>query len=83
MQINGISILSGFALNSKKPLDSRTVVDNYSNLSELVNAGAAYVGMMVYVNSTDEQKVYICKDNTGNGVWEAFESGQKLNYKPL
>lgn len=50
--LDGISIISGFALNSPAPMDSRTIV---SNLAEL-DPDYIYTGLVVYVNSQDDTK---------------------------
>jgi hypothetical protein len=50
--LDGISIISGFALNSPAPMDSRTIV---SNLAEL-DPDYIYTGLVVYVNSNDDTK---------------------------
>lgn len=56
MELKGIKLISGFALNSNQPLDSRAIVSSISELSSLVTEDIAYVGMIVYVNSDDDKK---------------------------
>jgi hypothetical protein len=56
MELKGIKLISGFALNSNQPLDSRAIVSSISELSSLVTEDIAYIGMIVYVNSDDDKK---------------------------
>lgn len=56
MELKGIKLISGFALNSNQPLDSRAIVSSISELSSLVTEDIAYIGMIVYVNSNDDKK---------------------------
>lgn len=71
LTLNGIPKNGGFLLSNKGPLDVRTVVTEYTHLAELVTGNKAYVGMVVYVNSTGEDKgLYVCKSINGSGTWE-------------
>ena len=54
----GISVTSGFKLVSGQPLDARNVVDDLDGLQDLVNNGAAYEGIVVYVKSEQQLKQY-------------------------
>ena len=54
----GISVTSGFKLISGQPLDARLVVDDLDGLQDLINNGAAYEGIVVYVKSEQQLKQY-------------------------
>lgn len=59
---NLISTTAGFNYPAQQPLDDREVVQNYSDLEELVNSNIAYEGMEVYV--LDDKKSYKLIGNT-------------------
>lgn len=64
----GITITTGFDLTTKKPLDSRTVVNNIGQLRALPT-DRVYKGLLVHV--VDEDKLYQWKksvDNNGQTV---------------
>lgn len=74
----GITITTGFDLTTKKPLDSRTVVNNIGQLRALP-ADRVYKGLLVHV--VDEDKLYQWKksvddsgqvilDENGNPVYD-------------
>lgn len=54
----GISVTSGFKLVSGQPLDARIVVDDLDGLQDLINNGATYEGIVVYVKSEQQLKQY-------------------------
>jgi hypothetical protein len=51
----GTPLAANFDLVSASPLDSRSVVETYAGLAALVNAGAAYEGMRVFVETGDTE----------------------------
>ena len=61
---NLIQTTAGFNYVGPQPLDDRMVVQDFTDLAELVNGNIAYVGMQVYVLS--EQKAYRLSGNTDN-----------------
>jgi hypothetical protein len=68
LKLNGIPKNGGFLLSNKGPIDVRTVVTEYSHLSDLISGNRGYVGMLVYVNSNDSNKgLYICESITSGG----------------
>lgn len=46
---NAITTTAGFNYAAQQPLDDRAVVNNYSDLAELISSGVSYEGMEVYV----------------------------------
>lgn len=64
----GITVASGFDLSAKTPLDSRAVVNNFSELEEHVKNNRVYEGMIVYVISEQITVQYI------NASWIPFGS---------
>lgn len=71
LKLTGIGKNGGFLLSNKGPLDVRTVVTEYNHLADLVSENRAYVGMLVYVNSTDKTKgLYLCESNVNDGIWK-------------
>ena len=79
MEISGINVLGGFALKSSQPLDARSVVDQYEDLAWLISSGNAYQGMIVYVNSTGEDKgLYVCK-SIDDGTLELVGVGATID----
>lgn len=62
----GISLASGFDLNSPVPLDSRTQVANIT-ARNAISSGNRYQGLMVYV--VDEAKHYTLKNGITNSNW--------------
>ena len=71
LKLNGIPKNGGFLLSNKGPIDVRTVVTEYSHLSDLISGNRGYVGMLVYVNSNDNNKgLYICESITDGGSWK-------------
>ena len=57
----GITITTGFDVATQKPLDSRTVVNNITELNALP-ADRVYIGLLVHV--VDEDKLYQWKKKT-------------------
>lgn len=62
----GISIVSGFDLGAKSPLDSRLTVKTIEERDAHVTGNRAYEGMLVYVEA--DKKTYQLIDN----AWEEF-----------
>ncbi len=61
-----ISVSANFQLNINKPLDTRTVVDNVTDLS---NISFKYQGMLVYIKNDDKYYSY-------NGtIWNELSTG--------
>ena len=61
MSINdkkGINLTSGFKYVGGQPLDVRLIAEDESDLQSLVDNGATYNGMVVWVNSTSKRKVF-------------------------
>lgn len=61
MSINdkkGINLTSGFKYVGRQPLDVRLVAEDESDLQSLVDNGATYNGMVVWVNSTSKRMVF-------------------------
>ena len=77
MDLNGIKLISGFALKSKQPLDARAVAasknDIINNLTDI-----AYDGMIVY--AANEKEYY--KYNPDEG-WKPFIQLKKINDESL
>lgn len=59
----GIPVINGFDLNSKLPLDSRTVADTMEDMNALVTNGSVGDGQLCYCKS--DKKLYVLKD----GAW--------------
>ena len=53
----GINVTSGFKLISPAPIDARYVVEDETELQSIIDSGAVYKGLRVWVNSLN--KVYI------------------------
>jgi hypothetical protein len=67
LKLSGISKPKGYYLQNEGPLDVRTVVTEIAHLETLVNNRIAYPGMVVYVNSTDNNRgLYVCESNKLN-----------------
>lgn len=54
----GINLTSGFKYVGGQPLDVRLVAEDESDLQSLVDNGATYNGMVVWVNSTSKRMVF-------------------------
>lgn len=54
----GIQVTAGFSLGSKAPLDTRTVVENLSDLDTHIAENRAYEGMCVYVKENKKNYIY-------------------------
>ena len=65
----GIPVINGFDLNSKLPLDSRTVADTMENMNKLVTDGSVGDGQLCYCKA--DKKLYVLKDN----VWSEVGGG--------
>lgn len=59
----GIPLINGFDLNSKLPLDSRTVADTKENMNKLVTDGSVGDGQLCYCKA--DKKLYVLKE----GAW--------------
>ena len=62
----GIPVINGFDLNSKLPLDSRTVADTKENMNKLVTDGSVGDGQLCYCKA--DKKLYVLKDNAWSEV---------------
>jgi len=77
----GLGVDSGFKLVSPKPLDVRYVVKNATQLQEIINSGAAYPGLQVWVKSLDNSeltsnRVYFDPSlNNGHGAFTEIVDG--------
>ena len=65
----GIPVINGFDLNSKLPLDSRTVVDTLEEMNKLVTNESVGDGQLCYCKA--DKKLYVLKDN----VWSEVGGG--------
>ena len=65
----GIPVINGFDLNSKLPLDSRTVADTMEDMNKLVTDGSVGDGQLCYCKG--DKKLYVLKDN----VWGEVGGG--------
>ena len=65
----GIPVINGFDLNSKLPLDSRTVADTMEDMNKLVTDGSVGDGQLCYCKA--DKKMYVLKDN----VWSEVGGG--------
>lgn len=72
LDLSGMTPLGGFLLKSKEPLDTRTVVKEYVNLTELATNYHIYPGIIVYVESDEKHYKY-----TKEGTWEEFGEGNR------
>ena len=59
----GIPVINGFDLNSKLPLDSRTVADTMEDMNKLVTDGSVGDGQLCYCKAG--KKLYVLKE----GIW--------------
>lgn len=62
----GIPVINGFDLNSKLPLDSRTVADTMEEMNALVTNGSVTDGQLCYCKA--DKKLYVLKDNAWSEV---------------
>lgn len=67
----GIPVINGFDLNSKLPLDSRTVADTKEEMNALVTNGSVGDGQLCYCKA--DKKMYVLKDN----AWSEVGGGGK------
>ena len=65
----GIPVINGFDLNSKLPLDNRTVADTLEDMNKLVTDGSVGDGQLCYCKA--DKKMYVLKDN----VWSEVGGG--------
>lgn len=65
----GIPVINGFDLNSKLPLDSRTVVDTLEDMNALVTNESVGDGQLCYCKA--DKKLYVLKD----GAWSEVGGG--------
>lgn len=72
----GIPVINGFDLNSKLPLDSRTVVDTKEEMNALVTNGSVGDGQLCYCKA--DKKMYVLKDN----VWSEVGGGGGKSVPP-
>ena len=70
----GINVTSGFKLISPAPVDARYVVEDETELQSIIDNGAAYNGLEVWVNSLGKKKQYngteFVEVQAGGGVSE-------------
>ena len=62
----GISVVSGFDLGAKAPVDSRYVVETIQDRNDHVTNNRAYEGMLCYVQ--EDKTIY----RYSGSAWEAF-----------
>ena len=72
----GIPLINGFDLNSKLPLDSRTVADTKENMNKLVTDGSVGDGQLCYCKA--DKKLYVLKDNVWSEVGGGSGDGQAM-----
>lgn len=72
----GISVINGFDLNSKLPLDSRAVADTMEDMNKLVTDGSVGDGQLCYCK--EDKKLYMLKDN----VWSEVGGGGGKSVPP-
>lgn len=65
----GIPVINGFDLNSKLPLDSRTVADTMEEMNKLVTDGSVGDGQLCYCKA--DKKLYVLKE----GAWSEAGGG--------
>ena len=66
----GINVTSGFKLISGQPIDARQVVENETELQSIIDNGAAYEGLEVWVKSASKKYRYV-----GSSFVEVAEGG--------
>ena len=71
MNLSGLKLMAGFALESSQPIDARIVVANTTERDELVTSNVVYPGMVVYVEADKKHYAYV--DNN----WKVFGSNEK------
>jgi hypothetical protein len=49
----GIQTTAGYTFRGSRPLDLRTVVPDKTGLSQLIEDGSAYPGLLVYVETVE------------------------------
>ena len=83
----GIPVINGFDLNSKLPLDSRTVADTKENMNALVTNGSVGDGQLCYCKA--DKKLYVLKEGawsevggSGGGKLEGFTIDVSNTYNP-
>ena len=54
----GIGVTSGFKLVSGSPIDARFTAEDETDLQSLIDNGAVYEGLEVYVKSLGKKKIY-------------------------
>lgn len=78
----GINVTSGFKLVSGQPLDARLVAVDETDLQSLVNNGAVYDGMIVWVQSLNKYMSYNGTEfeelATGGGGTPAYVENETL-----
>lgn len=81
---NKILTTEGFTFANGLPADDRTVVEYFTDLSQLVQNNFAYEGMQVYVisdNKTDKKPINKTYEYN-NGVWTALSYAHEHPYLP-
>ena len=77
LDLSGITPMGGFLLANRGPLDARTVVPTYEDLTTLATDYYIYEGILVYVK--DKQTYYTYK----NSQWEEFNAKPKINFTKI
>ena len=72
----GIKIINGFDLNSPLPLDSRAVVENATEMNELITKNFVSIGQTCF-NKADN-KLYVLKANNETLEWSEVSPLQIL-----
>ena len=62
----GIPLINGFDLNSKLPLDSRTVANTMEEMNAFITNGSVGDGQLCYCKA--DKKLYVLKDNAWSEV---------------
>ena len=72
----GIPVINGFDLNSKLPLDSRSVADTKENMQKLVTDASVGDGQLCYCK--EDKKLYVLKES----VWSEVGGGGSKSVPP-
>ena len=72
----GIPVINGFDLNSKLPLDSRTVVDTKENMQKLITDGSVGDGQLCYCK--EDKKLYVLKESVWSEVGGGGDGGKSI-----
>ena len=75
----GIKIINGFDLNSPLPLDSRAVVENTTEMNELITKNFVSIGQTCF-NKADN-KLYVLKTNNETLEWSEVGGSDLVEYE--